>query len=241
MPDIDFSLESAVGDHKITSGHIALFIISKFKTAIRDTMVLPNSESVTIPFMLAEKDDWVPQKTAPFIWINPDSTTEPATEPKVIKEPNRPQPSNGTRPQEPPQDVNTSTKSSTETAQDKTILNQSDNEKSPENSNNGNSSSKDEVESDRPPSPQEEPVEEKQVVTVTNWRHLSPSSPQVAVGSTEENKEMPEGDDKLKRIGTKAKMLGLTKKIGEKFEKKKRNIGEKGRHFVDRMRGPGGI
>lgn len=31
MPDVDFSLASAVGDHKITSGHIALFIINKFK------------------------------------------------------------------------------------------------------------------------------------------------------------------------------------------------------------------
>ncbi|GKB98181.1 kinesin-like protein KIN-12B, partial [Tanacetum coccineum] len=31
MPDIDFSLESSVGDHKITNGHIAFFVISKFK------------------------------------------------------------------------------------------------------------------------------------------------------------------------------------------------------------------
>ncbi|XP_076955151.1 uncharacterized protein LOC143629888 [Bidens hawaiensis] len=239
MPDIDFSLESAVGDHKITSGHIALFIISKFKAAIRDTMVLPNSESVTIPFMLAEKNDWVPQKTAPFIWTKPDPITEPATEPTVIKEPNRPQPSNGTRPQELPQDVNTITKSSTETAHDKSILNQSDNEKSPENSNNGKLSSKDEVESDKPPSPQEVAVEEKQVVMVTNWRHPSPSSPQVAVGTTEENNEVAEGDDKMRKIGSRAKML--TKKMGEKFEEKKRNLGEKGRHFVDKMRGPGGI
>ncbi|KAJ0457860.1 putative synaptotagmin-like mitochondrial-lipid-binding domain-containing protein [Helianthus annuus] len=73
MPDIDFSLESAVGDHKITSGHIALFIINKFKAAIRETTVLPNSESVTIPFMIAEKNDWIPQKAAPFIWTNPNS------------------------------------------------------------------------------------------------------------------------------------------------------------------------
>ncbi|XP_076882224.1 uncharacterized protein LOC143530623 [Bidens hawaiensis] len=241
MPDIDFSLESAVGDHKITSGHIALFIISKFKTAIRDTMVLPNSESVTIPFMLAEKNDWVPQKNAPFIWTKPDPTTEPATEPTIIIAPNRPQSSNGARPQEPPQDVNTSTKSSTEIAHDKTILNQSDNEKSPENSSNGKLSLNDEVESDNPTPPQEEPVEEKQVVTVTNWRHPSPSSPHVSVGSTEENNEVAEGDDKLRRIGTRAKMLGLRKKMGEKFEEKKRNFEEKGRHFVDKMRGPGGI
>ena len=31
MPDIEFDLESSVGDHKITSGHIALLLISRFK------------------------------------------------------------------------------------------------------------------------------------------------------------------------------------------------------------------
>lgn len=190
--------------------------------------------------MLAEKNDWVPQKTAPFIWTKPDPTTEPATEPTIIKEPNRPQTSNGTRPQEPPQDVNTNTKSSTETANDKTILNQSDSEKSPENSYNEKLSLNDEVESSSPTLSQEELVEEKQVVTVTNWRQPSPSSPHVSVGSTEENNEVAEGDDKLRRIGTRAKMLGLRKKMGEKFEEKKRNFEEKGRHFVDKMRGPGG-
>ncbi|CAL9024045.1 unnamed protein product [Prunus brigantina] len=60
MPDIDFSLDSSVGDHKIASGRIALFLISRLKTAIRETLVLPNFESVCIPWMLAEKDDWLP-------------------------------------------------------------------------------------------------------------------------------------------------------------------------------------
>lgn len=31
MPDIEFNLESSVGDHKITSGNIAFFLINKFK------------------------------------------------------------------------------------------------------------------------------------------------------------------------------------------------------------------
>lgn len=31
MPDIDFNLDSAVGDHKITNGQIALFIINRLK------------------------------------------------------------------------------------------------------------------------------------------------------------------------------------------------------------------
>ncbi|XP_073220629.1 uncharacterized protein [Cicer arietinum] len=42
------------------------------QAAIWDTLVLPNSESISIPWMLAEKDDWVPRQVAPFIWINPE-------------------------------------------------------------------------------------------------------------------------------------------------------------------------
>ncbi|RHN52198.1 hypothetical protein MtrunA17_Chr6g0477861 [Medicago truncatula] len=76
MPDIDFNLESSVGEHKINNTHIALFLINRLKAAIRDTLVLPNSESVGIRWMLAEKDDWVPRNVAPFIWINQESGNE---------------------------------------------------------------------------------------------------------------------------------------------------------------------
>ncbi|CAN4100568.1 unnamed protein product [Withania somnifera] len=70
MPDIDFHLDSSVGEHKISSGHLSLFLINRFKAAIRETLVLPNCESVCIPCMLAEKDDWVPRQVAPFLWLN---------------------------------------------------------------------------------------------------------------------------------------------------------------------------
>ncbi|GMI72448.1 hypothetical protein like AT1G17820 [Hibiscus trionum] len=69
MPDVEFVLESSVGDHKITNGHIALFLMNRFKAAIRETMVLPNCESAYIPWMIAEKDDWIPRNVAPYIWL----------------------------------------------------------------------------------------------------------------------------------------------------------------------------
>ncbi|TYH14459.1 hypothetical protein ES288_A06G221500v1 [Gossypium darwinii] len=75
MPDIEFVLESSIGDHKITNGHIALFLINRFKAAIRETMVLPNCESAYIPWMMAEKDDWIPRNVAPYIWLNHDSSS----------------------------------------------------------------------------------------------------------------------------------------------------------------------
>ncbi|KAK7291253.1 hypothetical protein RIF29_06245 [Crotalaria pallida] len=79
MPDIDFNLDSSVGEHKITNSHIAQFIVNRLKVVIRDTLVLPNCESIYIPWMLAEKDDWVPRKVAPFIWIKHESGNEPST------------------------------------------------------------------------------------------------------------------------------------------------------------------
>lgn len=36
--------------------------------------MLPNCETICIPWMLAEKDDWVPRKVAPFMWINNENT-----------------------------------------------------------------------------------------------------------------------------------------------------------------------
>ena len=38
MPEIDFNLDSAVGDHKISSGHIALFLISRLKVRDKDSV-----------------------------------------------------------------------------------------------------------------------------------------------------------------------------------------------------------
>lgn len=34
MPDIEFDLESGIGEHKITSGHVALLLINRFKVHI---------------------------------------------------------------------------------------------------------------------------------------------------------------------------------------------------------------
>ncbi|RYR58181.1 hypothetical protein Ahy_A05g023854 isoform B [Arachis hypogaea] len=48
MPDIDFNLESCVRDHKITNACIALFLVNQLKEAFRETLVLPNSECISI-------------------------------------------------------------------------------------------------------------------------------------------------------------------------------------------------
>ncbi|KAK7380157.1 hypothetical protein VNO78_32622 [Psophocarpus tetragonolobus] len=87
MPDIDFSLESFVGERKITNSHIALFMVNRLKAAIRETLVLPNCESICIPWMLAEKDDWVPRNIAPFIWIHQELGNETSTSVDINNQP----------------------------------------------------------------------------------------------------------------------------------------------------------
>lgn len=235
MPDIDFNLESSVGDHKITNGHIALFIISKFKAAIRETMVLPNSESVTIPFMLAEKNDWVPQKSAPFIWTNPEVVTEPTAESVIVHEVHRAQSSQETHPLE-IQESRTSSSRSTES----TLSDSLDDQKVAANGSPPDESRivLSETEELPPKEAALESIEESREVTSSNRQN--PPPPQAMVAA-EENETMEGDEARLRRMGTRAKMLGLRKRMGEKLEEKRRNIEEKGRHIVEKMRGPGGI
>lgn len=222
------------------------------QAAIRETMVLPNSESVTIPFMLAEKNDWIPQKSAPFIWTNPDMTNEPTTEPAIAREVPRPQPPKETHAQEPqesqePQEVQTSSKRSTDSTHDK-LTDATDDEKVEANDEKTPLLEKQEK---QPPQevavvPARRSAEENREVQLSNWQHPAPAPPPQSVAveaaTIGESNETVEGNDaRLKRLGTREKVSGFRKKMGEKLEEKRRNIEEKGRHIVEKMRGPGGI
>lgn len=84
MPDLEWELESSIGDRKITNSHISTLIGNRFKVSnapfvitcssncetcftiqasLIESLVLPNCESIPMPWMLAEKDDWV-------FWLN---------------------------------------------------------------------------------------------------------------------------------------------------------------------------
>ncbi|KAG2614442.1 hypothetical protein PVAP13_4KG363901 [Panicum virgatum] len=76
MPEIEWELESSVGDRKITNNHIASLISNRIKASLHQSLVLPNCESIPISYMLSDTDDWVPRKIAPFIWLNHEPPTE---------------------------------------------------------------------------------------------------------------------------------------------------------------------
>ncbi|KAJ4844484.1 hypothetical protein Tsubulata_006320 [Turnera subulata] len=229
MPDIQFGLESSVGEHKITSGHVASYLINKFKAAIRETMVLPNCESVTIPWMLGEKNDWVPRKVAPFMWLNQESTGDRSTP----NEASGVEPINGKANMDAgrrtPSDNVDSRHSISTTAEciQRTSCSSSDASLSSSKSLNelrtpllGNGEAPD-------------GGQERRVFTSER------RSPSRSLTSVERQNHATEDDDlKPKKIGKRAKMLDLGKRMSEKLEEKRRHIEEKGRNIVEKMRAP---
>ncbi|CAN6463322.1 unnamed protein product [Victoria cruziana] len=75
MPHIEWDLDSHVGDHRVAAGaQIGSFIGNRIKAALRNSMVLPNCEYISIPWMVAEKDDWIPREIAPFCWLRQEAS-----------------------------------------------------------------------------------------------------------------------------------------------------------------------
>lgn len=210
------------------------------QAAIRETLVLPNCESVCIPWMLADKDDWVPREVAPFIWINQEaldvrgldlsnsqheeaktkldvdnkSKAGPAfLDEKIEKEKNVIQVEQ--LPQESISEFPTSRGGS------------------PASVSNGQSSF-DSINELRIPLLRTTETEE----SCDQSRVESPrtSSSGAIVTTVEETTISLEEDAKPKKIGRRARMKEIGKRMGDKFEEKRRHLEEKSRHIVEKMR-----
>ncbi|KAF8090429.1 hypothetical protein N665_0476s0009 [Sinapis alba] len=219
MPDIHFDLVSSVGEHKVTNSHVATFLINRFKNGIREVMVLPNCENITIPWMIAEKDDWVQRNVAPFMWLNQDSTSDHESLEDKSKA------DKAASPEQTKKVTNVTKKPRTE--EEPVAAPSAANPAAPI------------VESDR--SLEElrtqllETSEKKDTIAGGNDEETTP----VSVQSSSRSILSGEEDDlKEKKIGTKERMFGFRKKVGEKFEEKKRHVGERSRQIVEKMRGP---
>lgn len=241
MPDIEWNLESSLGEHKITNSHIALLLSNRFKTAIRETMVLPNCESIYIPWMLAEKDDWVPRKVAPFIWVHQESG-ESSGQSASNCQPGETKMKSSTMKEskfgsdEHPDDDHEKlrnviypqptppTKCSSEPAsssQSVPIISGS----------NDQSVHSDQMDDLRVPLLQSGDMQGSFFTTKVE------SPEQTAGEGTVAEERPPFGDDlKPKKIWRRARMMDLGKKMGDKLEEKRRQIEEKGRHIVEKMR-----
>ncbi|PRQ15749.1 putative PH domain-containing protein [Rosa chinensis] len=229
MPDIDFNLDSSVGDHKITSGRIALFLISRLKAAIRETLVQPNFESVCIPWMLAEKDDWVPRKIAPFIWVNQESANDsPTNICEVPSEEKCRTESGGGTSGDHSQGKNQKLKKAESV--EKTI---------PESTNDLSTGSSDGTSRElRTPLLVNGEAQETCKKKLDDISECQSPLRSIIPFDKQSSHNSEEDESKPKRMGRRARMLDLGKKMGEKLEEKRRTFEEKSRNIVEKMRGP---
>lgn len=204
-----------------------LKLVSLMQAAIQETLVLPNCESLCIPWMIADKDDWVSKEVAPFMWLHQEVINDPTSRHEVITSP-----AEGKK---------------TEASRGSSLSDPECKHKKPMNAELVDESSDGLAISTRvhssgtlqelsiPLLGNDEPQETcKQVEEVPKHQSYSRS-----VTVIDKQDSSTEGDDlRQKRMGRRARMLDLGKKVGEKLEEKRRHIEEKGRHIVEKMRGP---
>lgn len=194
---------------------------------IRETLVLPNCESICISWMLAEKDDWVPRDVAPFKWVSQESRKETST--------------SSDAPNQPPGSANSSS-DGPEHKQQKLNSNESSQEPNRKSADSltlpssptitlRSSKSLDDIRTPLLGNDKAQETSEQNMEDISD-RQLARD---VVV---KDSHSIEQDDTRQKKMGRRERMLDLRKKMTEKFEEKKRHIEEKGRHIVDKMRGP---
>lgn len=247
MPDLEWDLESSVGDRKITNSRIASLIGNRIKVSLRDSLVLPNCESISMPWMLAEKDDWVPRKDGPYIWLNHEPTE--ARSHVAAATPTHPEEagpkddaiSKSTAPSLPASSAGSeeSLKSIDESTEDPPSPTEASHEQSrlAETASPPHPDATDEL---RKPLLATEKLQEGATSEsragsplYTSLRAVIPAGEQQQVLSAA---AASVGDDAKRKSGRRSRMMDLGKKMGDKLEEKRRQVEEKGRHIVEKMR-----
>lgn len=185
--------------------------------------------------MLAEKDDWVPRNVAPFMWRNQEgnidqSTAGAASSPVISEAKAKSEATKGTS-IDVPDSKHKTPKASDHIERPKTISSISSMPTAghPSLSTHNNMS-----------------LQELSTPLLTNEQSIKacqkvsddlPPSPSRSLALFDTNNNGSEEDDsKTKKMGRKARMLDLGKKMGEKLEEKRRNLEEKSRLIVEKMR-----
>lgn len=208
-------------------GWLSVYLFICFQTAIQETLVLPNCESVSIPWMLAERDDWVPRSVAPFIWVARRDTAElPADEAAP------PASHSG-------ESARIKRGSSRDSAP--AIVSRGDNPQEAAAAPPGTGDSG-EMEGGgggggADPLPEDlgrlSPGHEGPSLGGGRSSRREPEDLLWRVPTAERRTRSPE--DGRPRTGRRTRMMDLGRKVGEKLEEKRRHIEEKSRHIVEKM------
>lgn len=216
-------------------------------------MVLPNCESLKIPWMIAEKDDWVQRKAAPFMWLNQESdhngshatearskSDKPPTSSSYVQSEQMQKTANVTQR---PVISEAGTMSSSSCAPSEQVLKAANVVQKLNTEEEAMSA----------------PLSNSTTVTVESDNSLEELKTPLLLPSSSEKQETnargstrdvtvvqspsrsivlnEEDDSRGKKLGRRARMLDLGKKMGEKLEEKKRHMEEKSRQIVEKMRG----
>ncbi|OEL15416.1 hypothetical protein BAE44_0023567 [Dichanthelium oligosanthes] len=245
MPDLEWDLESSVGDRKFTNSHIATLIGNRFKASLRDSLVLPNCESISIPWMLAEKDDWVPRKDAPFIWLHHETTemkshgtATASTQPEEggleddasSKRPMLSLPISSARSEESLKAVASVEEAKQEPMAEASLHSQSSSGPA------GESAHSDENDELRRPLLITEELQEDASESRVGSPMRTSMRAMIPVGEQPQASASSIGEDAKRKSGRRARMMDFGKRMGDKLEEKRRTIEEKGRHIVEKMR-----
>lgn len=215
----------------VTPKHVTM------QASIKDSLVLPNCESICIPWMIAEKDDWVPSKAAPFLWTNnenaditePESSVPRATEEKLKVD-------SGIK-------IKDSSDDRIEKVKDVMHDGQTSQATTPASSSTaigdqtGSATSSIQSSYDAMNADLKAPL-----LTGEPDKNSIQRNTDSPTGSMSRSLVLPndhlsaEDDDKPKKTSRRARMMDFGKRVGDKLEEKRRHIEEKGRHIVEKMR-----
>uniref|UniRef100_A0A0A9D139 SMP-LTD domain-containing protein n=1 Tax=Arundo donax TaxID=35708 RepID=A0A0A9D139_ARUDO len=251
MPELEWELESSVGDRKITNSHIASLISNRIKASLHQSLVLPNCESIPISWMISDKDDWVPRKVAPFIWLNPETTetashtadtTTSHSQPGDAAVSSKATVSNRANKSSPPAPSTRSNESPKNTISVHGLNQEPAAEASTRQSSQVSASAAS-LESDDANDQLMMPLlscrefQEEHDSRETRVGSSLERAVVVAAGEQQLPAASPEpGEDMKRKRGRRARVMDLGRRMGDKLEEKRRHMEEKGKHIVDKMR-----
>jgi hypothetical protein len=222
-----------------------------------ENLVLPNCENICIPWMLAEKDDWVPSNVAPFIWVNQEFGNETSTSintnnqssggAKARSKASSTSTSNNgpMNKQQKPKSVEFSLEPTSKSSDSLATPTSSSDSLALQSSSNLEELTTPLLENEKPQEIRDliEPSlqNDNQLETSENKMENNSEFPSLhgsMVVMEKQNHTFDHEDELPKKMGRKERMLDLRKKMGEKLEEKRRHLEEKSRNIVEKMRGP---
>lgn len=192
--------------------------------------MLPNCENVPIPGMLSEKDDWAPRKTAPFLWVNLESTLDTT---KLDEEPKPMTPANAATASAVRSDSTPSIDENAECERN-AVLAEENREETVEYSSGSYGNTNRELR--LPLLKLEKQGSSTSSTSSENMAGCSPINGPNLTSVTSDLSASNGEDAQAKKVNRRARMMDFGKRMGDKLGENRKKFEEKGRSFVEKLR-----